>query len=294
MIDWILARIYDITDSLEDAHISIRNWLRERQSWLNEQNWTVFNFIRDFLKTILALLIEWEHNLLIGILELLDTLYDIVDTVVRNAVSNITNFITNVVNNITNVWNTFTTNVSNFTTNVINNITNVIGLTLSQLGEWFADIRGATKSWVEGLFVKVKDVWNTITSNLEEWWQTKTVEIDKATDTKLAPFLSTFELWQGVIQDFKDFFANPLLYLTTRVDWIAFWTEGSDVLELEGYTDEARDEIYAGIPEIGDSIDKIIAILDDEEKVAESDEGKALASVTLDIEHYLEAKVGVA
>ncbi|GAH69681.1 unnamed protein product, partial [marine sediment metagenome] len=92
---------------------------------------------------------------------------------------------------------------------VVNNITEVIGVTIEKVAEWFTSIGGATIEWAKGLFVKIKDVWNTITGNLEKWWK-----------TQLALLNETF----GWVQDFRDglgeFFPNPLEFLWNRfIDW---------------------------------------------------------------------------
>ena len=191
MFDWFF-------DWVEDRINDVKSWASSLFASLSY----VWNVVVTSVK-------NWALATFAKIGEVASTIWNYI----TNVYNTISNYITNVYNTISNyiteVYNTVKNYITNTYNTIVNNITNVIGVTIEKVAEWFTSIGGATREWAEGLFVRARDVWNTITGNLGEWWR-----------TQLALLNETF----GWVQDFRDrleeFFTDPVEFLWARfTDW---------------------------------------------------------------------------
>lgn len=191
----------------------------------------MFDWLIDWVNSQIAALQAWVSSALANITQVWNTFVTNVTNVWYNFVTNVTNVWETIVQNITNVWYNITNNITNFVTNVtqnvsnfvtnvtrnvyetVNNITqnvtNVIGLTLTDVKGWFAGIGGATMSWVDSLFVRSGNVWQTITFSLDAWFKTQLVQLN-----------DTFG-WVNTLRNrLEEFWTDPEDWLYKAVDRI--------------------------------------------------------------------------
>ena len=187
------------------------NWVKslwsDLTSWVSSAIDAVYSWVNSAINRVYS----WALSTFAKLGEIASTIIKYVTEVYNTVKNYITNVYNTIVENITKVYQTVSNYVTNVYNTVVNNITNVIGVTIEKVGEWFASIGGATRAWVEGLFVTAKNVWDTITGNLGEWWKTQLAKINE-----------TFG-WVLLFRDnIEEFFKDPLEWLVGKLeDW--FW-----------------------------------------------------------------------
>uniref|UniRef100_A0A6M3Y046 Tail tape measure protein n=1 Tax=viral metagenome TaxID=1070528 RepID=A0A6M3Y046_9ZZZZ len=263
MIDWVVNQLIRLWDALASwataIYDTVAGWIDDVYSWAA----TVANELYSYIKTVISDVRSWARATFAEIGEIANTIINYITNTYQTITNNISNVINNISNYITETYETIVNNISNTYNTIVNNITNVIGLTVENLVEWFRGVGGATMSWVEGLFVKAEDVWNTITGNIEEWWKPKAQSIQKTIDTSWAKWDTLLNNLDTIKNDIWSFFTDPLHFLLKLWSWdtILGWT--APFFEAAGGTEEARDEEYAKVPKLEDDITTQALILKD-------------------------------
>ena len=185
IIEWVTARINDV-----------KNWATGLFAKITYVWNVVVTAVKNWALSTFAKIGEFVNNITNYIYNVYNTVKNYITEVYETIVNNISNVYNTVKNYFTNVYNT-----------VVNNITEVIGVTIEKVGEWFAEIGGATRSWVDGLFVKAKNVWNTISGNVDNWWKTQLASINEVFG------------WINVFHDeVVEFFTDPLEWVYKKID----------------------------------------------------------------------------
>lgn len=192
IVNWVSSAINSLTDWVSSAIDSVYSWASSM--WGSLVGWvsSAIDSVYNWLSSAWSSLVDWVNSVLSNIKQVYNTF-----------VNYITNVYETVVNNITNVYET-----------TVNSITNIIGVTIDKVADWFESIGGATRAWAEGLFVKVKEVWNTITGDLNAWWK-----------TQLALLRETFGWILPLRDNIEGFFGDPAQWIYDRLDdfFERFW-----------------------------------------------------------------------